>query len=84
VLNDARYAATGWRRHEQWAGETLFPLLAQSEVRYMACVYPAALAARFSLDATLDYTLRPFVVAFEDLATAYAWLQRHEKSKPEK
>lgn len=80
VLNDARYAATGWTGKEQWAGEALFPLLAQGGVHYVACVYPGALAARFSLDATLACAPRPFVAAFEDLATAYAWLQHQDVS----
>lgn len=76
VLNDARGAATGWAGREQWVGTSLFPQLAQAGVRYMACVYPEALAARRSLDSTLDSTAQPFVTAFEDLATACAWLQQ--------
>ncbi|QIL74912.1 hypothetical protein [Hymenobacter sp. HDW8] len=76
LLNDARHAATGWSGQEQWAGEALFPKLAQWGVRYVACVYPEALAARFSLDTTLGYTPQPFVAAFDDLATACTWLQQ--------
>lgn len=74
LLNDARFAATGWAGREEWAGEALFPQLAAHGVRYIACVYPVALLARFSLDAMLDSTRQPFVAAFEDLATAYSWL----------
>ncbi|OON68330.1 hypothetical protein [Hymenobacter sp. CRA2] len=76
LLNDARYAATGWAGREQWVGETLFLKLAEAGVRYMACIYPAALAARFSLDTTLNSASQPFVAAFEDLATACSWLQQ--------
>ncbi|WP_170865284.1 hypothetical protein [Hymenobacter psychrotolerans] len=45
-------------------------------MRYLACVYPQALAARFSLDATLISTPQPFMAAFEDLASACSWLQQ--------
>jgi len=83
VLNDVRYATSSWAGKEQWAGEALFPLLAQGGVRYVACVYPAALAARFSLDTTLNCAPQPFVAAFEDLASAYAWLQ-HQNTAAEK
>lgn len=75
LLNDARYAAA-WVGHEQWVGESLFPKLAEAGVRYVACVYPKALAGRFSLELTLRSTARPFVASFEDLATAYAWLHQ--------
>lgn len=75
LLNDAR-EATSWAGREQWVGEALFPQLAQQGVRYLACVYPQALAARFSLDATLISTPQPFVAAFEDLASACSWLQQ--------
>ena len=74
VLNDARDAADGWAGREQWVGRDLFPKLAQQGVRYVACIYPSALAARLSLDATLDSRPQPFVAAFEDLATACSWL----------
>jgi hypothetical protein len=76
VLNDAREAADSWAGREQWVGRDLFPQLAQRGVRYVACIYPTALAARSSLDVTLDSNLQPFVAAFDDLATACSWLQR--------
>ncbi|RYU81836.1 hypothetical protein [Hymenobacter persicinus] len=76
LLNDARDAVEGWAGREQWAGEALFPQLAERGVRSVACVYLEALAARFSLDTTLGSTPKPFVAAFDDLATACAWLQQ--------
>ena len=80
LLNDARDAATGWTGRETWAGESLFPLLGQAGVQYMACVYPTALSARFSLDATLTTASQPFVAAFEDVATACSWLEQQRPS----
>ena len=76
LLNDARFAAHGWAGREQWAGEELFPQLAKWGVRYVACVYPHALPARFSLDTTLGLAPQPFLAAFDDLASACYWLQR--------
>jgi hypothetical protein len=76
LLSDAREAATGWAGQETWAGEALFPALGHAGVQYVACVYPSALLARVSLDATLATAPQPFLAAFEDVATACSWLQR--------
>lgn len=76
VLNDARYATAGWAGREHWVGNTLFPQLAQHGVHHVACLYPKALAARASLTIALEHSRHPFMAAFEDLATAYAWLLR--------
>ncbi|MCB2377499.1 hypothetical protein LGH70_07895 [Hymenobacter sp. BT635] len=74
LLNSTLRVTSSWHGQEQWAGETLFPLLAQHGIRYMACVYSVYWPARYSLDSTLGFAAQPFVASFDDLATACAWL----------
>lgn len=76
LLNNTQQVTSGWDGREQWAGETLFSSLAQLGVCYIACVYSKQWLARYSLDRTLEYATQPFIVSFEDLATACNWLQQ--------
>ena len=76
LLNSTLQVTSSWNGREKWAGETLFPLLASFGIRYIACVYSKQWPARHSLDVAMEYTTQPFIVSFDDLATAYSWLQQ--------
>jgi hypothetical protein len=76
LLNDTQHVTSSWRGQENWAGKTLFPMLAHAGIRFIACVYSEQWQARHSLEITMDYTTQPFITAFDDLAAAYRWLQR--------
>ncbi|GAA4010555.1 hypothetical protein GCM10022408_23600 [Hymenobacter fastidiosus] len=73
ILNDNSQVTSDWERAAQWVGEYYYNQLAQLGVRYVAWVYPPHWAARTSMDTAMKYIVRPLVVTFDDLATAYAW-----------
>lgn len=76
LLNSTQHVTSGWSGQEQWAGEILFPSLARFGVRYIACVYSRQWMARYSLDITVGFMAEPFIVSFDDLATACSWLRQ--------
>jgi hypothetical protein len=45
-------------------------------LQYVAWIYPRDFAARQSTEATLALIQRPVVMSFDDVATAYLWLQK--------
>ncbi|QJX46974.1 hypothetical protein HMJ29_08520 [Hymenobacter taeanensis] len=45
-------------------------------LQYVAWIYPRDFAARQATEATLQLIQRPVVMSFDDVATAYFWLQK--------
>jgi hypothetical protein len=76
ILNDNSQVTSNWEKAAQWVGEYYYPRLAQLGVQYVAWVYPAHWAVRKSMDTAMRYVTNPQVVTFDELATAYAWLQQ--------
>jgi len=76
ILNDNSQVTSNWEKAAQWVGEYYYDQLAQLGVQYVAWVYPGHWAVRNSMDTAMKYVTRPLVVTFDDLATAYAWLQQ--------
>ncbi|GAA3940819.1 hypothetical protein [Hymenobacter algoricola] len=75
ILNDNSQVTTNWEKAARWVGEYYYDQLAQRGVEYVAWVYPVHWAVRNSMDTAMKFVTRPLVVTFDDLATAYGWLQ---------
>ena len=76
LLNDNSQVTSNWERGARWVGEHYYPELARLGVAYVAWVYPAHWAVRKSMDTAMRFVTAPLVVTFDELATAYAWLQQ--------
>ncbi|RYU83319.1 STAS/SEC14 domain-containing protein [Hymenobacter persicinus] len=76
VLSDNTQVTSNWEKAAQWVGEYYYEQLAQRGVQYVAWVYPAHWAVRNSMDTAMKFITRPQVVTFDDLASAYSWLQQ--------
>jgi hypothetical protein len=76
LLNDNSQVTSNWEKAAQWVGEYYYDQLAQRGVQFVAWVYPAHWAVRNSMDSAMKYVTRPLVLTFDDLATAYSWLQQ--------
>jgi hypothetical protein len=76
VLNDNRRVETIWAEAAEWGGKVWFPAMADGGCEYFAWIYSPNLYSRLSTDRTMEYTIRPVVVAFDSIDTATVWLQQ--------
>ncbi|MCC2545937.1 hypothetical protein LJY25_05735 [Hymenobacter sp. BT175] len=54
-----------------WIGEML-----RAGLQYIAWVYPRDFTARQDTERVLQYVQRPVIATFDDVASAYVWLQQ--------
>ncbi|KAA9333451.1 hypothetical protein F0P96_10810 [Hymenobacter busanensis] len=76
VLNDNRRVQTIWSEAAEWGGRVWFPAMAEGGLEYFAWVYSPNIYSRLSTDLTLQHTLKPVVVAFDNIDTATSWLKQ--------
>lgn len=75
MLNDNSQVTSDWEKGAAWVGGHYYEQLAQLGVRFVAWVYPPHWRARKSMDRAMQFVVRPMVVTFDDVATAYQWLR---------
>jgi hypothetical protein len=76
MLNDNSQVTSDWEQGARWVGGHYYSLLADQGVRYVAWVSPPNWSARKSMETAMQFVTKPIVVLFDDLASAYAWLDR--------
>ncbi|OON67727.1 hypothetical protein [Hymenobacter sp. CRA2] len=76
VLNDNRRVTSMWSDASEWGGKVWFPLMAEAGLEYFAWVYSPNIYSRLSTDLMMSHTIRPLVLAFDDINTASAWLRQ--------
>lgn len=79
LLNDNTLATAIQSSSCEWAANTWLPLAQAAGLQYFAWVYSTNLVCRQWADRTISYCSSPHVAAFEDIATAYTWLQECDK-----
>jgi len=76
MLNDNTLVTSDWEEGARWVGSEYYTLLAGHGMRYVAWVCPPNWAARRSMEIAMQFVTRPVVILFDDLASAYEWLER--------
>jgi hypothetical protein len=76
MLNDNSQVTSDWEGGARWVGDQYYTMLADRGIRYVAWVCPPHWSARKSMETAMHFVTKPTVILFDDLATAYAWLQR--------
>jgi len=76
ILNDSSQVSSSWETAAQWLDRAFFECMAQKGVRYIAWIYSPHWPDQHTLDASLQFISNPIVIIFEELASAYAWLQQ--------
>lgn len=79
VLNDNTLAVSIRSNACEWTACTWLPLAQAAGLQYFAWVHSPKLQCRQWADQTISYCSSPHVAAFEDMATAYGWLQECDK-----
>jgi hypothetical protein len=74
VLNDNSSITSTTVELSEWGAWWLQEMM-RAGLQYVAWVYPRNFAARQATEATLQLIPRPMVTTFDDVATAYLWLQ---------
>lgn len=78
LLNDNTFASAIDSASCEWAAYTWLPLAQTAGLDFFAWVYSPKLQCREWADRAISYCHSPHVAAFEDVATAYSWLQDGE------
>ena len=76
MLNDNSQVTSDWEAGARWVGTEYYQQLARLGIRHVAWVCPAYWPARKSMETAMRFVTRPVVVLFDDVASAYSWLQR--------
>jgi hypothetical protein len=76
MLNDNSQVTSDWEQGARWVGGHYYLLLAEQGVRYVAWVSPPNWSARKSMETAMQFVTKPIVVLFDDVASAYTWLDR--------
>ncbi|GGF26928.1 hypothetical protein [Hymenobacter cavernae] len=76
MLNDNSQVTSEWQQGARWVGEQYYSLLAEQGIRFVAWVCPRNWAARKSMGTAMLFVTKPVVILFDDVACAYAWLER--------
>ncbi|WP_324672119.1 hypothetical protein [Hymenobacter sp. GOD-10R] len=75
ILDDSRQITNNWDEVAEWVGTDFFRILSKQGVRYFARICPTDPASRQSVKRTFQYAKHMEVALFDDVASAYAWLQ---------
>ena len=75
ILNDSSQVLDGWSEVVRWVGQAFFQVLADDGVSAIAWVTAHDWPARIDIDRVIGYTTRPLVDIFDDVESAYSWLQ---------
>jgi len=76
ILNDSSLVTSTWASAGQWLGHDFFQCLAQEGIRYVAWISSPHWSDRRAIDAGLQFMTNPIIIMFDEIATAYAWLQQ--------
>lgn len=76
MLNDNSLVTSDWEKGAEWVGGEFYKQLAEQGIRFVAWVAPPHWAARKSMETAMYYVVKPIVILFDDVATAYDWLTR--------
>lgn len=75
LLCDSSLALDGWDEISQWVSTDYLPFLAGQGIGVIAWVTAKDWTTKAHLVAMIQQTTQPFVATFEQLASAYEWLQ---------
>lgn len=75
VLSDHSGLVGSWQHSVPWIGGEYLNTLAAQGVVYFAWVYNDGYRDRAEMEQALYYATRPVIAIFDDLASAYEWLQ---------
>lgn len=76
MLNDNSQVSSDWESGARWVGGEYYRRLARQGIGHVAWVCPPNWSARKSMETAMGFVTEPVVVLFDDVATAYAWLNR--------
>lgn len=77
MLNDNTRVTIMWSDTAERGGKEWFPAMAAAGLQYFAWVYSSNIYSRLSTDLTPQFTGGgPVVAAFDEMATAQAWLKQ--------
>jgi hypothetical protein len=76
ILSDHSQLSGNWLTASPLVGQQGLARLAAQGVAYFAWVYSPCYRDRLAMERALSYSVVPFVNIFDNLADAYAWLQR--------
>lgn len=76
MLNDNSQVTSEWAAGARWVGGEYYQQLAGLGMRHVAWVCPPDWGARRSMETAMLFVTRPVVVLFDDVASAYTWLER--------
>jgi hypothetical protein len=82
ILSDHSGLVGNWQGAAPWIGQEYFVRLAAQGIAYFAWVYNEHYHDRLAMEQTLYYTTSPVVAIFDDVASAYEWLQHCPTPRP--
>ena len=75
ILSDHSGLVGSWQHSVPWIGGEYLNTLAEQGVQYFAWVYNKGYHDRTAMEQALYYATRPVIAIFDDVASAYEWLQ---------
>lgn len=82
ILSDHSGLLGSWQHSVLWIGSQYLTTLAAQGVAYFAWVYAAGYQDRTSMEQALRFATEPAIAMFEDIASAYEWLQHCPAAVP--